>query len=187
MKRSTLILIAILIASLFRLFTSLNPSLSLFNFSPLMALAFCAGSLGLSSRIHQGFALGILIVTDLTLNAIHGSSGWHTFMFLTLLCYGLVLFLGKKLENRSFGFQIGGLITSSLLFYFATNTLTWFGSPHYSQSLSGWIQAWTLGIEGFPPTYLFLRNSLLSDITFFLILKAFCFRFSMGTLTEAHR
>lgn len=187
MNRSTLLFISIVVASLFRLMTALNPSLGMFNFSPLMALAFCAGSLVLTSRRYQGFTVAILIVTDLTLNSIHGYSGWHSFMVLTSLCYLSVLFLGTKLQKSSFPVQSGGLIASSLLFYFATNTLTWIGSPHYTQNFSGWVQSWTVGIEGFPPTYLFLRNSLLSDLSFFLILKVFSFRFPISSTVQENR
>ena len=36
--------------------------------------------------------------------------------------------------------------------------------------MSGWVQALTTGLPGFPPTWVFLRNSLVSDLGFALVL-----------------
>jgi hypothetical protein len=43
-------------------------------------------------------------------------------------------------------------------------------SPEYAKSFTGWAQALTTGLPGYPPTLLFLRNSLLSDIGFSVLL-----------------
>jgi hypothetical protein len=38
--------------------------------------------------------------------------------------------------------------------------------PIYPKTFAGWLQALPVGHPGFPPPYLFLRNSLLSDLLF---------------------
>lgn len=184
MNHSIIFLIALLITCLFRFMTAFDPSLSLFNFSPLMAIAFCAGIFWIRSWKQGMMVLGLLILTDLALNQIHGYPGWHSFMGITLLCYAFSLFFGKKLQSQTFAYRFGGLLASSLLFYFATNTLVWWGSANYAQNFSGWVQSWTIGLPGFPPSYLFLRNSLLSDIGFFLILSAFQWRAPLAFKTN---
>jgi hypothetical protein len=45
----------------------------------------------------------------------------------------------------------------------------------YPKTFAGWLQALTIGHPGFPPTYVFLRNSLISDFVYtslFLITQA---------------
>jgi hypothetical protein len=63
-----------------------------------------------------------------------------------------------------------------------TNTVDWyFDAPIplsvqlYPKTFAGWIQALTVGHPGFPPTYLFLRNTIISDLLFtslFLVTQA---------------
>ena len=49
----------------------------------------------------------------------------------------------------------------ALLFYIVTNTGAWLSLP-YAKTLAGWIQAITTGLPGYPPTWQFFRNTLLS-------------------------
>ncbi len=54
----------------------------------------------------------------------------------------------------------------AILFYLITNTASWFfnpfHNPEYAKTLSGWLLALTKGINGWPPTFEFFRNTLLS-------------------------
>jgi hypothetical protein len=56
---------------------------------------------------------------------------------------------------------LGGLL-GAVLFYLTTNTASWLYNPDYSKTLAGWIQALTGGIPGYPPTWTFFRNTLMS-------------------------
>jgi hypothetical protein len=40
------------------------------------------------------------------------------------------------------------------------------GDVAYARTAAGWWQAMTVGLPGFPPTLLFFRNSLVSDLLF---------------------
>jgi hypothetical protein len=40
------------------------------------------------------------------------------------------------------------------------------GDAYYAHTLAGWWQAMTIGHPEFPPTLLFFRNTLLSDLFF---------------------
>jgi hypothetical protein len=61
---------------------------------------------------------------------------------------------------------LGGSIGATLLFYMVTNTGAWWTIPIYEKSWTGWVQALTVGIPGYPPTWTFLRGSLISDLLF---------------------
>jgi hypothetical protein len=171
MKKNLLLLTALLMVSLFRFYTALQTDLNLSGFSPLMALAFMGGWLWSGSRSLATMTLITLVLTDLGLNAIHGHPGFHPFMGLTSVCYLLAFIGGSRLQNSKLSFQFMGLVGSSIGFYLITNTFTWWGSPHYPQTFSGWVQSWTLGLPGYPPSYTFLRNALTSDILFWGVLR----------------
>jgi hypothetical protein len=58
------------------------------------------------------------------------------------------------------------LIGGSVGFYLLANSVSWSADAGYPKSLAGWWQAQTIGLPGFPPTWMFLRNSLISDLLF---------------------
>ncbi|MFV0415793.1 MAG: DUF6580 family putative transport protein [Chthoniobacterales bacterium] len=160
----------IVITLLFRLLrTALWPELP--NFSPLMALAFCAG---LFLSLRSGILLAVLplLLSDFFLNIHYGVTIFGAGEALRLLSYSLAFALGYYFQKKSW--NTGELVTATLsnafLFYLITNTGAWFSSPAYTKNLSGWLQALTVGLPGFPPTWTFFRNSLLSDILFTLLI-----------------
>jgi hypothetical protein len=63
-------------------------------------------------------------------------------------------------------FLFGSTLTGSCLFYLITNTTAWISMADYAKTLPGWWQALTIGEPGFPPTLLFFRNTVVSDLSF---------------------
>jgi hypothetical protein len=61
---------------------------------------------------------------------------------------------------------LGGGLLGAILFYLLSNTAAWFfnpfGNPEYTKSFAGWITALTKGTAGYPQTWEFFRNTLLS-------------------------
>jgi hypothetical protein len=53
-----------------------------------------------------------------------------------------------------------------VIFYIVTNTSSWLTWPGYSRTFSGWVQALTTGLPGYPPTWMFFRSTLVSDLLF---------------------
>lgn len=144
------------------------------NFSAAYALAFCAG-VYLPGRIGWWFPLGALVITDLGLNFYYshclGLSVWELATLKSQLfnyvAYGLLIWLGRRFKpGDSFARLLGGGLLGSILFYLVTNTASWFfnpfGNPEYSKTLIGWLIALTKGTAGWPPTWEFFRNTLLS-------------------------
>jgi hypothetical protein len=153
------------------------PGLAPWNFSPVYAMAFCAGAF-FRGRWQWALPLGVMLATDFGLTIYHqkqvaGSDYFSgTALFYLLGNYGAyaVLFaLGRwlgKSDRKNPLSLIGGGILGALAFYFITNTLSWllnpFHQPEYTRDLAGWIIALTKGAGGYPETWTFFRNTLLS-------------------------
>jgi hypothetical protein len=154
------------------------------NFSMVYGLVFCAGVF-FAGRRGWGIPFGVLLITDLTLNAWYQfGRGWDVFTLAGigyLACnYGgyLALFwLGRRFNPRTslLGLLGGGLL-GALLFYLVTNTAAWllnpFRNPEYTKTLAGWIIALTKGTGGYPQTWEFFRNTLLSGGLFTVLFGA---------------
>jgi hypothetical protein len=145
------------------------------NFSAAYALAFCAG-VYLPGRSGWALPLGVMLLTDLGLNLfywLHG--GWDVWSF-SVLGYQLfnyagfaaIIWLGRRFKPQSsFVSLLGGGLLGALLFYFITNTISWlfnpFHNPEYTKTLLGWLTALITGTHGWPETWHFFRNTMLSS------------------------
>lgn len=139
---------------------------SLPNFSPVMAMAFC-GALILPGALALVVPLLALFISDVFLNAHFGQSPFTLGMISTYGCYLIAIGFGRLLRsNTSLYPLLGATVFNSLLFYVVTNAFAWFANPSYPQTLAGLVQSLTVGLPGFPPTWTFFRNSLVSDLLF---------------------
>ena len=135
------------------------------NFSAAYALAFCAG-LYFTPRMAWLLPLGTLAVTDLALNAYYGY--WPQWYQLSnYLGYACLIGLGQWMSKKDHWAKlVGGGLVGACFFYLLTNTLAWllnpFDNKEYTRDLTGWLLALTKGTGGFPPSWMFLRNTLLS-------------------------
>lgn len=144
------------------------------NFSAVYAFVFCAGALLPGAR---GWALpvGVLLATDLVLNAYYQfGRGWEVFtltggalLLMNYAGYAVLFGLGRWFQPRARWLTLlaGGML-GAILFYLVTNTAAWlfnpFQNPEYTRSLAGWLVALTKGTGGYPQTWEFFRNTLLS-------------------------
>src|SRR5262249_33119007 len=116
-----------------------------------------------------------LLLTDIGLNIYYSSYlNWHVWEPLNLLyqlfnyvAYAALYFLGRRFKPQSsFLALLGGGILGTLLFYLITNTASWllnpFNNPEYTKTLLGYLQALITGTKGWPQTWEFFRNTLLS-------------------------
>lgn len=141
------------------------------NIAPWMALAF-TGAIVLPRAVAWWVWPSVLVAVDL---AARGSEVMRHLpeIWPVYACLALAAVLGGKLRGQAgWAGALGGVIACSLGFYLITNTAAWIGSPAYAKTASGWLQSLTTGTPGFPPSYLFLRNSLVSDVAFSLLLLA---------------
>jgi hypothetical protein len=164
----------------FRLLTSHFPEF-IPNVSPLMAIAF-VGAMYLPGR--WGWLVGpaTLFFTDLAFVRVNYLTDGTSSMFswFSLLSFGFYALVGGFgiliARHKSLGKIIGGSLLCSLSFYLASNTFSWWHDiaiqmPNaYAPTFAGWWQANTIGVPGYPPTWLFLRNAMAGDLFFTLLL-----------------
>jgi hypothetical protein len=133
------------------------------NFSAAYALAFCAG-VYFSRSLVWWLPLTTLLVTDVILNVFYyQTSPLDDGMLVNYLAYAALILLGRQFKPRhSWLALLSGGLMGALLFYFITNTASWLLDPSYPKTLGGWIQALTVGTPGWPHTWEFFRNTLLS-------------------------
>ena len=149
------------------------PGLLPWNFSAAYAFAFCAG-VYFPRKNSWWLPLLVLLATDLGLNFFYSARGvevWDAANLMNLLfnylAYAVLIFLGRRFKPQSsFAALLGGGLLGAILFYLITNTASWFfnpfHNPEYAKTLSGWLLALTKGVGGYPSTWEFFRNTLLS-------------------------
>lgn len=144
------------------------------SFSAAYALFFCAG-VYFAGRMAWWLPLTTMLLTDIGLNFYYWLAlGWDVwtpsnlaYLSFNYLGYVALILLGKRFKPKSsFLSLLGGGILGALLFYFITNTASWLFNPfnnvEYSKTLLGWMIALTKGVGGWPETWQFLRNTLMS-------------------------
>ena len=144
------------------------------NFSAAYALVFCAG-VYFAGRMAWWLPLGTMLVTDIGLNLYYWLAlGWDVwtpaniaYLGFNYVAYLALILLGRRFKpGSSFVALLSGGILGAILFYLITNTASWlfnpFHNPEYTRTLAGWLTALTKGTVGWPQTWEFFRNTLLS-------------------------
>jgi hypothetical protein len=133
------------------------------NFSAAYALAFCAG-VYFPRWIAWWLPLTTLLVTDVILNIFYYQvSPVDDRMIVNYAAFAGLIFFGQQFRPRmAWWLLLSGGIGGALLFYLITNTASWWLDSAYAKTLAGWIQALTVGTPGWPHTWEFFRNTLLS-------------------------
>jgi len=135
------------------------------NFSAAYALAFCCG-VYLPRRLAWWLPLATLALVDFLENWQNDDPFQADQLFL-YVAFGLIIWLGTRFKPGAAWYRLlGGGLLGAIVFYIVTNTGSWylnpFGSPEYTKDLRGWFTALTKGITGFPATWMFFKNTLLS-------------------------
>jgi hypothetical protein len=156
------------------------------NFAPLAAIALC-GAAYFPARFKFSIPLGALFLSDLVLNYFYGAPLVQTHMLGRYFALVIVGLIGLALQNRaSLKTLLPASLVGSTIFYLITNTFSWLSDPGYAKNFSGLIQALTVGLPQYSstPTWMFFRNSLLSDL-FFTALFVVCMNFGRKTSRRA--
>jgi hypothetical protein len=132
-----------------------------------MAAALC-GAAFIPGVIGLLLPITALLLSDAALNVHYGAPLFSVQLLWTLPCYLMAVGIGWRLRERGARLLpvLGGTLAASVIFYLVTNTGSWLGLAAYPQNFAGWIQAMTTGLPGYPPTWTFLRNSLIGDLLF---------------------
>jgi hypothetical protein len=148
------------------------------NFAPLAALALCGGAY-FPPRLKFTVPLGALFISDVVLNYHYSASLIDPHMLSRYIALALVGLLGLALQHHaSVKTLLPASLVGSTIFYLITNVFSWVSDPGYAKTFAGVIQALTVGLPQYSatPTWMFFRNSVLSDV-FFTLLFAICMSF----------
>ena len=179
-------LILILSAVAYRIAAGLlihsGTALWLSNFAPMAAIALC-GAAYFPSKFKFTVPLGALLVSDLVLNYVYGAPLLQAQMIGHYVALLLIALIGFALRDRaSLKTLLPASILGSVIFYLVVNTFSWLSDPGYTKDFAGLIQAQTVGLAAFSstPTWMFFRNTILSDF-FFTLLFVVCMNFGRNT------
>jgi hypothetical protein len=140
------------------------------NFMPWMALAF-TGTLVFPRRVSFLLIPLLLVGTDAAATGLGSVLNWEALAVYPSFALAALLASRWRGQVGMLGALLG-VVGCTLAFYLVTNTVAWISAPVYAKNLSGLIQALTTGDPLFAPSWWFLRNSLVSDLGFSLLLLA---------------
>jgi hypothetical protein len=138
------------------------------NFAPLAAITLCCAAY-LPRRFKFALPLSMLFVSDVILNATYQEPLYHPQIVCRYLVLALVGLIGFALQRHaSWKTMLPASLAASVIFYGITNTFAWLSDPGYAKNFAGLIQALTIGLPqyGATPSWMFFRNSLVSDLIF---------------------
>ena len=148
------------------------------NFAPLAAIALCS-AVYFPRKFKFTVPFAALLVSDLVLDVYYGASFFDPQVLCRYLAFALVGLLGLALSRQpSWKTVLPASLAGSVLFYAVTNFFSWLTDPGYVKNFAGLIQALTFGLPqyGATPTWMFFRNSIVSDLLFTALFIA-CFHF----------
>ena len=153
---------------------------------PARAIALCA-AVYFPLRYKFSIPLLAFFVSDAVINFHYGVSLLDPQILCRYVALVLVGCLGLALQNRaSLKILLPASIVGSTFFYVITNAFSWLSDPGYTKNLAGLIQALTIGLPSYSatPTWMFFRNSLISDLLFTLL---FVLSINLGRSAEGSR
>ncbi|HVY68829.1 MAG TPA: DUF6580 family putative transport protein [Verrucomicrobiae bacterium] len=148
------------------------PDVMPYAVSPAYGLALCCGAF--HRRFPWWLALGTVFVTDVLKNIFqYQVNALGGFMLFNYCAYAVVYWLGRQFSAKTslWKFTIGGVF-GALLFYIVTNTAAWLSLSEYPKTLSGWFQALTVGLTGWPETWKFFGRTALGGGLFAALFAA---------------
>jgi uncharacterized protein DUF6580 len=133
------------------------------SFSAAYAICFCAG-VYFPKAAAWWLPMITLFVSDVAMNIFYYKTAPVTVYTLpNYAMYAALVGLGRLHTRKAAWWRlVFGGVGGAFLFFVITNTLAWLQDPEYPKTFEGWIRAMTTGTPGWPPPWLFLRNTLLS-------------------------
>jgi hypothetical protein len=156
------------------------------NFAPLAAIALCSAAY-LPKKYKFSVPLITLFISDAIINFRYGAPLLDPQILLRYFALAVVGGLGVLFQNRaSLKTLLPASIAGSMIFYTITNAFSWLSDPGYAKNLGGLIQALTVGLPQYSatPSWMFFRNSLISDLLFTLL---FVISMNFGRSAERSR
>jgi hypothetical protein len=156
------------------------------NFTPLAAIALCSAAY-FPKKYKFSVPLVALFISDAVINLRYGAPLLDLQILLRYAALAAVGCIGVLLQNRvSLKTLLPAAVAGSVIFYVITNAFSWLSDPGYVKNWGGLVQALTTGLPGYSatPSWMFFRNSLVSDLLFTLL---FVLSINLGRSAEGSR
>jgi hypothetical protein len=156
------------------------------NFTPLAAIALCS-AVYFPNRYKFSVPLVTLFISDAVINFRYGAPLLDSQIIVRYVALALIGCAALLLQNRaSLKTLLPASIIGSTVFYTVTNAFSWVSDPGYAKNFGGLIQALTIGLPSYSatPSWMFFRNSLISDLLFTLL---FVLSINFGRSAEGSR
>jgi len=156
------------------------------NFTPLAAIALCSAAY-FPTKYKFSVPLLTLFISDAVINFRYGAPLLDSQIIVRYVVLAVVGFAGFLLQNRaSLKTLLPASIAGATFFYAVTNVFSWLSDPGYAKNLAGLVQALTTGLSSYSatPSWMFFRNSLVSDVLFTLF---FVLSINLGRSAEGSR
>jgi hypothetical protein len=176
-------------AAAYRITTGLlihSGAIWLSNFTPLAAIALCSAAY-FPKKYKFSVPLVTLFISDAVINFRYGAPLLDSQIVVRYVALAVVGYAGLFLQNRaSLKTLLPACIVGSTFFYAITHAFSWLSDPGYTKNLAGLIQALTIGLPSYSatPSWMFFRNSLISDLLFTLV---FVLSINLGRSAEGSR
>src|SRR6266849_1468789 len=144
------------------------------NFAPLAAIALCSAAY-FPKKYKFTVPLLTLFISDAVLNFRYGAPLLDPQILCRYAALALVGWVGLLLQHRaSLKTLLPASIVGSTIFYAITNAFSWLSDPGYAKNFAGLVQALTVGLPQYSatPSWMFFRNSVVSDLFFTLLFVA---------------
>jgi hypothetical protein len=143
------------------------------NFAPLAAIALC-GAIYFPRKYKFTVPFAALLISDIALDFYYRASLGDPLILCRYAAFALVGLLGLAISRRaSLPTILSASLAGSTLFYLITNFFSWLTDPGYVKNFAGLVQSLTVGLQQYgAPTWMFFRNSLVSDVFFTLLFVA---------------
>jgi Family of unknown function (DUF6580) len=144
------------------------------NFAPLAAIALCS-AIYFPRKYKFTVPFAALLLSDLVLDAYYRASFFAPEVLCRYFAFALVGLLGLAISRRPrLQTVLPASLAGSVLFYAITNAFSWLSDPGYLKNLAGLITSLSVGLPQYSatPTWMFFRNSLVSDLLFTLLFVA---------------
>jgi hypothetical protein len=156
------------------------------NFTPLAAIALCSAAY-FPKKYKFSVPLVTLFISDAVINLRYGAPLLDLQILARYAALAAVGCIGVLLQNRvSLKTLLPASVAGSVIFYVITNAFSWLSDPGYVKNWGGLVQSLTIGLPGYSatPSWMFFRNSLVSDLLFTLL---FVLSINLGRSTEGSR
>jgi hypothetical protein len=138
------------------------------NFAPFAAIALCSAAY-FPMRFKFSVPLVALFLSDVILNFHYDAPLFSPLILCRYLTLLIICLIGLALQNRaSLKTLLPASIAGSTIYYVISCAFAWLSDPGYVRNFAGLIQSLTVGLPAYSttPSWMFYRNSLLSDLLF---------------------